>query len=257
MKPPALSRRAFIASSLAAAAAVAPASAVLAQDAPVRIGIGSDPVFSSFCLASHEKMFEADKLNVAVQFYTDGGEALNALIAQQVNLAFAFACRARLVRRYGERVSCEGVELWAFPDAAALAGARVRTLRALKYSNRKAEYIRDLARAVVAAAGRAELNRRDAGLQERHRVGGPVAPDAHRLAIGQPRRGLAEREHVLVARRDAGGAACAGRVKRGMATKNTKSHKKYQDEASGWSRPSLRDGPVGIITSSTSRSQRW
>jgi len=40
--------------------------------------------------------------------------------------------------------------VWAFPDAAVLARARVRELLALKYSTRKAEYIRDLARAVVA-----------------------------------------------------------------------------------------------------------
>src|SRR5207249_2666263 len=40
----------------------------------------------------------------------------------------------------------------ACPDAARLARARPRELRALKYSTRKAEYIRDLARAVVAGA---------------------------------------------------------------------------------------------------------
>jgi DNA-3-methyladenine glycosylase II len=77
---------------------------------------------------------------------------VGSITAQQVNLAFAFACRARLVRRYGTPVRTDGVELWAFPDAAALARARVRELRALKYSTRKAEYIRDLARAVVDGA---------------------------------------------------------------------------------------------------------
>ncbi len=75
---------------------------------------------------------------------------VGSITAQQVNLSFAFACRARLVRRYGTPVPGGGAALWAFPDAAALAGARVREMRALKYSNRKAEYIRDLARAVVA-----------------------------------------------------------------------------------------------------------
>jgi DNA-3-methyladenine glycosylase II len=39
--------------------------------------------------------------------------------------------------------------VWAFPEAARLAEARPRELRALKYSTRKAEYIRDLARAIV------------------------------------------------------------------------------------------------------------
>src|SRR5262249_54568256 len=42
--------------------------------------------------------------------------------------------------------------VWAFPDPARLAAARVREMRALKYSTRKAEYIRDLARAIVSGA---------------------------------------------------------------------------------------------------------
>lgn len=77
---------------------------------------------------------------------------VGSITAQQVNLSFAFACRARLVRRWGTPVGVPGGEVYAFPDAAALAGARVRELRALKYSTRKAEYIRDLARSVVTGA---------------------------------------------------------------------------------------------------------
>jgi DNA-3-methyladenine glycosylase II len=77
---------------------------------------------------------------------------VGSITAQQVNLSFAFACRARLVRRWGTPVRVPGGEIYAFPDAAALAGARVRELRALKYSTRKAEYIRDLAQAVAAGA---------------------------------------------------------------------------------------------------------
>jgi NitT/TauT family transport system substrate-binding protein len=85
MEQAALSRRAFIASA-AVGAAIHP-TALLAQAAPIKIGVGSDPVFSSFYLAAHEKMFEAEKLNVEVHIYQDGSEAMNALIAQQVSLA--------------------------------------------------------------------------------------------------------------------------------------------------------------------------
>jgi NitT/TauT family transport system substrate-binding protein len=60
-----------------------------AREAPIRIGIGSDPVYSSFFLAAHEKMFDVEKLNVTLQIYADGGEALNGLVAQQVDLATA------------------------------------------------------------------------------------------------------------------------------------------------------------------------
>jgi DNA-3-methyladenine glycosylase II len=77
---------------------------------------------------------------------------VGSITAQQINLSFAFACRARLVRRYGTPVRFGRETVWAFPDAARIAGARVRELRALKYSTRKAEYIRDLARAVVGGA---------------------------------------------------------------------------------------------------------
>jgi DNA-3-methyladenine glycosylase II len=77
---------------------------------------------------------------------------VGAITAQQVNLAFAFALRARLVRRYGESVSLAGESVHAFPSAAALAGSRLPTLRTMQFSTRKAEYIRDLARAVVSRA---------------------------------------------------------------------------------------------------------
>jgi DNA-3-methyladenine glycosylase II len=77
---------------------------------------------------------------------------VGSITAQQINLSFAFACRARLVRRYGTPVRMGRQTVWAFPEAARLARARPRELRALKYSTRKAEYIRDLARAIVAGA---------------------------------------------------------------------------------------------------------
>jgi 3-methyladenine DNA glycosylase/8-oxoguanine DNA glycosylase len=80
----------------------------------------------------------------------NGLEMIVGLIcAQQVNLQFAYACRARLVRKYGTRVDDT---LWAFPDAAALAGARVSALKALKFSTRKGEYLRDLGRALTSGA---------------------------------------------------------------------------------------------------------
>jgi DNA-3-methyladenine glycosylase II len=77
---------------------------------------------------------------------------VGSITAQQVNLSFAVACRARLVRRFGTPVKIGRETVWAFPEAARLAGAPVRQLRALKYSTRKAEYIRDLARAVAEGA---------------------------------------------------------------------------------------------------------
>jgi DNA-3-methyladenine glycosylase II len=75
---------------------------------------------------------------------------VGSIVAQQVNLTFAFALRARLVRRYGDPVGVDGETVYAFPEAGALARLRVPTLRAMQFSTRKAEYIRDVARAITA-----------------------------------------------------------------------------------------------------------
>ncbi len=77
---------------------------------------------------------------------------VGAITAQQVNLSFAFALRARLVRHYGEPARLDGQTVHAFPTATALAQSRLATLRAMQFSTRKAEYIRDLARATVSRA---------------------------------------------------------------------------------------------------------
>lgn len=81
---------------------------------------------------------------------------VGAISAQQVNLPFAFATRARLVRRLGQPAEIGGVTVYAFPSAAALARADVAALRAMQFSTRKAEYIVGLARAV--ADGRLDLD---------------------------------------------------------------------------------------------------
>ena len=70
---------------------------------------------------------------------------VGAISAQQVNLAFAFATRVRLVRRYGTPVDFDGVTIHAFPAPATLADVPVAELRAMQFSQRKAEYIVGLA----------------------------------------------------------------------------------------------------------------
>jgi DNA-3-methyladenine glycosylase II len=73
---------------------------------------------------------------------------VGAICAQQVNLTFAFALRAALVRRYGTALRVGGETVYTFPEPAALARVRVRQLRAMKFSGRKAEYIIGLARRI-------------------------------------------------------------------------------------------------------------
>jgi DNA-3-methyladenine glycosylase II len=85
---------------------------------------------------------------------TPGGLEMlvGAITAQQVNLTFALSLRARLVRRYGQPRAIAGETVYAFPAAETLARAGAGALRAMQFSTRKAEYIRDLARAVTRGA---------------------------------------------------------------------------------------------------------
>jgi len=77
---------------------------------------------------------------------------VGTISAQQVNLAFAFATRVRLVHRYGTPVEFDGLTVYAFPTPAALATAPVAALRAMQFSERKAEYIVGLARDLATGA---------------------------------------------------------------------------------------------------------
>lgn len=85
----------------------------------------------------------------------DPFEALvGAISSQQVSLRAAFAIRARLVERFGERHG----RAWAFPTRERVAAASADELRALGYSTRKAEYVLSLARARIDFAGLERLS---------------------------------------------------------------------------------------------------
>lgn len=77
---------------------------------------------------------------------------VGSVCAQQVNLSFAFTVRARLVRRFGETVVTGGPALYAFPEPAVLARARVADLRRMQLTTMKAEYVVGLARQVASGA---------------------------------------------------------------------------------------------------------
>jgi NitT/TauT family transport system substrate-binding protein len=84
---PSLSRRHLLGSGLALG--TLPAFGAAAQGIPLVMGAGSDPVFAPWFLAEHEKMFEAAKIGLKVQSFSDGGEAMNSLVANQIALAGA------------------------------------------------------------------------------------------------------------------------------------------------------------------------
>ena len=77
-------------------------------------------------------------------------EALvTAITAQQVNLTFAGAIRGRMVKRWGRKLRVDGKTHYAFPHPERLARARVSTFRAMQFSERKAEYVINVARAAL------------------------------------------------------------------------------------------------------------
>lgn len=77
---------------------------------------------------------------------------VGSVCAQQVNLPFAFAVKARIVRRFGTVVEVGGHTVYGFPEAARLARARVSELRRMQLTTRKSEYIVGLARRVASGA---------------------------------------------------------------------------------------------------------
>jgi DNA-3-methyladenine glycosylase II len=86
---------------------------------------------------------------------------VRSISAQQINLRFAAVVRSRLAERYGQRHSVDGGEVWSL-DGDALAAARAADLRALQFTNRKAESIIGVAAAVQGGAlDRSELEALD------------------------------------------------------------------------------------------------
>lgn len=85
------SRRGFLASTagLAASSLVIGTPHIARAAETIRVGVGSDPVFASFFLAQEEGLFADEGVDVSIQTYSGGGEAMNALVAGQVDVAAA------------------------------------------------------------------------------------------------------------------------------------------------------------------------
>lgn len=69
------------------------------------------------------------------------------IIGQQINLSFAYKVKRRLVERYGSQIACHGKSYYIFPTAEVLASASVEDLKAMQFSEKKAQYTLGIARA--------------------------------------------------------------------------------------------------------------
>ena len=126
---------------------------------PVALGRIQEQLYRALGLAEDPARFEAriarsadlaplilGQCGLRVPLIADPFDALAwAIIGQQINLAFAFTLRRRLI----ERVGCPFANcLYAPPDAAAVAALEPGELVILGFSRSKAEYLIGIARAV-------------------------------------------------------------------------------------------------------------
>jgi len=63
------------------------------------------------------------------------------IIGQQINLAFAYTLKRRLVEAFGRSVDAGGERHWIFPDAGTIAALNVADLAALRMTVKKCEYL--------------------------------------------------------------------------------------------------------------------
>lgn len=74
------------------------------------------------------------------------------ILGQQINLAFAYALKARLVEAYGSQVTVAGDAYWTFPEPHVIAGLEVKDLLPMKLTVKKCEYLIHVAELIAAGA---------------------------------------------------------------------------------------------------------
>lgn len=73
-----------------------------------------------------------------------------AIIGQQINLAFAYRLKCRLVRHCGLSLKHGGSDYFAFPDAGQIIAVREEDLRNMQFSRSKIAYLKNCAEAMLA-----------------------------------------------------------------------------------------------------------
>lgn len=63
------------------------------------------------------------------------------ILGQQINLAYAYTLKRRLVEAFGHSVECEGEVFWLFPKSEDIASLRVEDLGGLRMTLKKCEYL--------------------------------------------------------------------------------------------------------------------
>ncbi|TMV44217.1 DNA-3-methyladenine glycosylase [Paenibacillus mesophilus] len=71
------------------------------------------------------------------------------IIGQQINLAFAYTLKRRLVETFGRQVVCEGETYWIFPNPHEIAALTVENMDVLRMTVKKCEYLIGVARLIT------------------------------------------------------------------------------------------------------------
>lgn len=72
-----------------------------------------------------------------------------AILGQQITVAFAYVLKRRFVETFGQAIEADGVTHYLFPSAEKVAALEPETLRGLKITARKSEYIIGIARLIA------------------------------------------------------------------------------------------------------------
>ncbi len=72
-----------------------------------------------------------------------------SIIGQQINLTFAYKLKRRFTEVYGTKLTYEGSNYYLFPKPEIVANIKVEDLLPLQFSNRKAEYLIEIAKQFV------------------------------------------------------------------------------------------------------------
>jgi len=107
------------------------------------------PLYDHF--SEHEKLVGVLQRFKGLKLLTDTDlfeSIVKIIIGQQVNLTFAGTLTERLIELAGEKVEVEGNTYQVFPTPTSVSKLKYEDLRELQFSQRKAEYIIDLAKLI-------------------------------------------------------------------------------------------------------------
>ncbi len=93
-----------------------------------------------------------------------------SIIGQQINLTFAYKLKRRMVEAYGQQVEFEGLSYHLFPEPERLAQITIPELRAMQFSDKKAEYVITVAKAFASGQLSKEILQATTGLQAKQEM---------------------------------------------------------------------------------------